>query len=151
MQTGQRMEMEEHYVDADGQEQCFHVIKGPLFGPDGTIIGSQGILLDITERKRAEALLANERDLLQALMDSSTDAIYFKDRESRFLRCSAALASLFNLGSADEAIGKRDFDFLGRSMPGRPSRTNRKSSAPAGRSLARARRKRGRTDMSPGR
>ena len=112
MQTGQSIETEE-YSDVDGKERYLHVIKGPLFGPDGTIIGSQGILLDITERKRAEAQLANERDMLRALMDSSTDAIYFKDRESRFRRCSAALASSFKLGSADEAIGKRDFDFHG--------------------------------------
>jgi PAS domain S-box-containing protein len=70
--------------------------------------------LDITERKRAEAQLAGERDMLRALMDSSKDAIYFKDRQSRFIRCSTGIALVFKLGSADEAIGKTDFDFHGR-------------------------------------
>jgi len=114
METGRAIETEECYVGADGKEFYLHAIKGPLLGPDGTIIGSQGILLDVTERKRAEAELASERHMLRALMDSSTDAIYFKDRESRFRRCSAALASLFKLRSADEAIGKSDFDFHGQ-------------------------------------
>jgi len=113
METGRVIETEEHYCDGEGKELHFHSIKGPLVGRDGTIIGSQGILLDITERKRAEAELANERDLLRALLNSSTDAIYFKDRQSRFLRCSAAMAPLFNLGSADELTGKSDFDFQG--------------------------------------
>ncbi|MGD0816739.1 MAG: PAS domain-containing protein [Verrucomicrobiota bacterium] len=69
METGQSIEVEEYHVGADGKEQYFHVIKGPLRGPDGAIVGSQGILLDITERKRAEAQLANERDMLRTLMD----------------------------------------------------------------------------------
>jgi PAS domain S-box-containing protein len=111
MQTGRPMEVEECYADADGQKHYLHAIKGPLMGLDGTIIGTQGILLDITERKRAEAQLANERDLLGTLLNSSTDAIYFKDRESRFVRCSSGMATLFNLRSLDELIGKRDFDF----------------------------------------
>jgi PAS domain S-box-containing protein len=113
VQTGQTLEIEEHYPDVDGRERYLHVIKGPLTGPDGTILGSQGILLEITERKRVEAQLAQERDLLRALLESSTDAIYFKDRQSRFIRCSAALAASFHLGSADELVGKRDFDFFG--------------------------------------
>ena len=79
----------------------------------GTIIGSQGTLLDVTERRQAEAQLASERDMLRALMDSSTDAIYFKDRESRFIRCSEGLAAYFHLPKAEDAIGKRDFDFFG--------------------------------------
>jgi PAS domain S-box-containing protein len=113
METGRSIETEEYYVGPDGKDQYLHAIKGPLLGPDGTIIGSQGILVDITERKRAEAQLASERYLLRALMDSSTDAIYFKDRESRFRRCSSSLAAYFRLRNADEAIGKRDFDFFG--------------------------------------
>jgi PAS domain S-box-containing protein len=113
MQTGQPIETEECYSDADGRKWHFHAVKGPLFDTDGTILGSQGILFDITERKQAEAQLANERDLLRALLNSSPDAIYFKDRQSRFLRSSAAMAPLFNLSSPDELIGKSDFDFFG--------------------------------------
>jgi PAS domain S-box-containing protein len=114
MENGRQTEMEERYVGHDGKEQILHVIRGPLFGPDGSIIGLQGIVVDITERKRAETQLASERHMLRALMDSSTDAIYFKDRESRFIRCSTGIASVFKLDSADQAIGKSDFDFHGK-------------------------------------
>jgi PAS domain S-box-containing protein len=110
MQTGRLFETEEHLVGEDGRERHTLVLKGPLIGPDGTIVGSQGVLLDITERKQTEAQLAIERDLLRTLMSSSTDEIYFKDLQSRFLRCSNKTASLFNL-TAEQVIGKSDFDF----------------------------------------
>jgi signal transduction histidine kinase len=57
MQTGSSFESEEHYSGVEGRDQYIHVIKGPLVGSDGTIIGSQGVLLDISQRKRAEAEL----------------------------------------------------------------------------------------------
>jgi PAS domain-containing protein len=41
---------------------------------------------DITERKATETALADERDLLQTLMNHLPDAIYVKDNASRFLR-----------------------------------------------------------------
>ncbi|HEY3862416.1 MAG TPA: PAS domain-containing sensor histidine kinase [Verrucomicrobiae bacterium] len=111
IKTGQPIEADERYVEEDGRERYLHAIKGPLFDADGSVIGTQGLLLDITERKRAEAQLANERDLLGALLNCSPDAIYFKDLESRFVRCSAAMAPLCKLKSADEMIGRCDADF----------------------------------------
>ncbi|HSM72152.1 MAG TPA: PAS domain S-box protein, partial [Anaerolineales bacterium] len=66
---------------------------------------------DITERRQAEAALAVERDLLQALMDNIPDTIYFKDTASRFTRINKAQMKILGVSSADAAIGKTDLDF----------------------------------------
>ncbi|MGD0010308.1 MAG: PAS domain S-box protein [Terriglobia bacterium] len=67
---------------------------------------------DITERKRAEEALIEERYLLHTLMDNLPDAIYFKDRESRFTRTNKAHAKQFGLSHHAQAVGKTDFDFF---------------------------------------
>lgn len=112
LETGKRIEVEEQHPDAAGIMRNFHVIKTPVFNADGKVVGSQGILMDVTERKVAEDELNRERELLRALMDNSDDCIYFKDRESRFLRCSAQMGKLFNVQRIEELIGKRDSDFF---------------------------------------
>jgi len=52
-----------------------------------------------------------ELELLQTLMDSIPDAIYFKDTTSRFIRINRAHAKRMGLNEPREAIGKTDFDF----------------------------------------
>jgi diguanylate cyclase (GGDEF)-like protein len=68
--------------------------------------------LQLTVKKSVEHFelmrkLARERQLLEDLMSSIPDAIYFKDRDLRFERINQALASRIELGEAGLAIGKR--------------------------------------------
>lgn len=52
-----------------------------------------------------------ERYLLNALLSSSNDRIYFKDLNSKFIRVSKSMITLFDKESESEIIGKSDFDF----------------------------------------
>jgi PAS domain S-box-containing protein len=70
------------------------------------------IARDLSERRRAEQALDQERHLLHTLMDHLPDNIYFKDAASRFLRINRALAERFGLKDPAEAVGKTDFDYF---------------------------------------
>lgn len=83
----------------------------PIYGPGGVPMKFVGACTDITARKKFEAELAYERDLLRALLDGSEDYIYFKDADSRLLRCSRNLRERYGLATDEEVVGRSDFDF----------------------------------------
>lgn len=63
-------------------------------------------------QRRAEGALRNEQTLYQILAGSIPDHIYFKDRQSRFVRINRALMEALRLNDPSEAVGKTDFDFF---------------------------------------
>ncbi|MCU0610721.1 MAG: PAS domain S-box protein [Candidatus Eisenbacteria bacterium] len=58
---------ESRMITAEGRQVWVSICGSPMYGPDGTIIGSVGLVSDITERKQAEeALRESERALARA-------------------------------------------------------------------------------------
>jgi diguanylate cyclase (GGDEF)-like protein/PAS domain S-box-containing protein len=53
-----------------------------------------------------------EEDLLNVFLEHIPDGVYFKDRESRFVRISRSLAMRFGLKDPSEAFHKTDFDMF---------------------------------------
>jgi diguanylate cyclase (GGDEF)-like protein/PAS domain S-box-containing protein len=54
--------------------------------------------------------------LLHALMESTADSIYFKDRECRLLRVSRKMAKDLGFSDPTELIGKTDIDLFGEAF-----------------------------------
>ena len=101
----------EEHRRSDGSKGFVHVVKTPLVDARGQVAGVQGIFWDVTEQRLTEQALAHERDLLRALLDHIPDRIFFKDAQSRFIRCSASMFSSLGFEHPDEVIGKSDFDY----------------------------------------
>jgi PAS domain S-box-containing protein len=99
-------------VRKDGSRIDVSLTMSPIRNAAGEVVGTANIARDITERKRAEAALMEERHLLRTLLDNLPDVIYFKDRESRFARINKAHANEFGLNDPAQAVGKTDFDFF---------------------------------------
>jgi PAS domain S-box-containing protein len=75
----------------------------------------QGVLLDITERKRAEAEARAKHAQLQAIIDNSPLMIWAKDREFRYLFANLEHDAL-GPGDGVPIAGRRDSDFLPADM-----------------------------------
>ena len=64
------------------------------------------------ELKKNQTALEKEQYLFNALLDTSNEHIYFKDKQSRFIRLSKSMLKLFNVKNFIDVIGKSDFDFF---------------------------------------
>jgi len=99
-------------LHASGDYRWVHESGQGVYEADGSVPWRDATILDLSEHRRLEEAYAQERHLMTTFLETTTDDVYFKDRTSRFIKLSAALASRFGLENAAEAIGKTDFDFF---------------------------------------
>jgi PAS domain S-box-containing protein len=105
METGEAQIYEAPVVFRDGtlRQAVFH--KAPFRGPDGTVGGLVGAMLDITERKQAEEELRQSTELQRAIIACSPLAIFSIDVEGRVLSWNESAEEMFGW-SAEEVIGE---------------------------------------------
>ncbi|MBL6928096.1 MAG: PAS domain-containing protein [Rhodospirillales bacterium] len=98
---------------ADGTEHTLEVTRFPIPGADGKSLGIGSISIDVTERTRANAALAESESLLRAIIDNCPLVIALKDMEGRYQLVNKKAKATSDLYS-EEIYGKTGFDFRPR-------------------------------------
>ncbi|MGO8878305.1 MAG: PAS domain S-box protein, partial [Desulfomonilaceae bacterium] len=78
---------------------------------DGTILGYRGIIRDVTEQKRTEAALLNEKILTDRMIDSLPGVFYLFNIEGKFLRWNKNFERVSGR-SAEEIVAMLPLDFI---------------------------------------
>jgi sigma-B regulation protein RsbU (phosphoserine phosphatase) len=83
-----------------------------LIKSDLTAQNLAGAIRKTLDRHYYQLMHNHEGFLLQTLMNSVPDAVYFKDTRSRFLMMSRSLARKHHLADPQEAVGRSDADYF---------------------------------------
>jgi len=102
--AGEDFALEFRMQRSDGVVRWVHARSRPLKNEAGQIVGHVGTTEDITERKQTEAVLHAQRQQLQAIVDGTSDAVFIKDLQGKYL--------LFNKAGA-RFVGKQPTDVIG--------------------------------------
>jgi len=93
-----------YIVPETGREGFFEGHYSPLRGESGEIVGGVAIIREITERKRAEEVLREANQTLQALIEASPLAIIALDLDGKVKMWNPAAEQIFGW-SEEEVIG----------------------------------------------
>jgi len=91
--------------DKEGKPHYVESSVGPLLA-DGRVVGTQGIIRDITDRRKAELVVREREGMLRAIFNAATESIFLLDREGTILMVNETAARRFGK-SVSELIGTR--------------------------------------------
>ncbi len=95
-------------IRKDGERRDIEVSISLIRDAGGHPAGFRGIVRDTTDRKLAEAELQKTYSLLSSITEGSTDAIYIKDIQGRYLLFNKEAARVTGK-KPEEVIGKDDY------------------------------------------
>ncbi|MBZ0316568.1 MAG: PAS domain S-box protein [Anaerolineae bacterium] len=112
MAQGRISDLEVEMVRKDGSTFIGLISATAVMDENGQFLHSRSTLMDITELKHAQRAIAEERNLLRAVIDTVPDFIYVKDTQHRYLLNNVAHARTLGITSPAEAVGKTDFELF---------------------------------------
>jgi two-component system cell cycle sensor histidine kinase/response regulator CckA len=106
-----RYSIEYRICSANGSIRWVHERGQGIFSSEGNLLWLDGVILDITDHKKAEMALLESRDRFHGILASLDDAIFLVNPVNRLIyECNAAATRIFGY-SHDELVGK-ETDFL---------------------------------------
>ena len=82
------------------------------------------VMLDITDQKRMASIIQEKQSMQEALLNATPAAVYFKDRELRYLGVSKVCADIMGWAE-NEIIGKTDYELCPPEMAAEYQRSDR--------------------------
>jgi sigma-B regulation protein RsbU (phosphoserine phosphatase) len=118
MATRKSYEIAEEHQPIGQEKTVVQVVKTPLYGKDGTVIGLQGMFWDITEQKLAEERIRKAQESLRAsetlyhsLVDTMPQCIFRKDVAGKYTFTNREFCRFIERDATD-VVGKTIHDFL---------------------------------------
>jgi len=99
------VEFEHRVRRFDGEYRWVHESQVARFTPEGKFAGFVGALVDITDRKRAEAAFRASEASARAILDTALDAIITMDESGRIVEFNQAASRIFGY-AREQAIGQ---------------------------------------------
>jgi len=133
MAGGKSIHVEE-MIDIVGQRLWFETFKTPVFDHSGKPIGTAGMALEITERKRADEELRRHRDhleelvaartaelraneeSLQLILDSLPDAVFIHEPDGTIVTANRKMAEMCGLADPAVVAGLKPLQFSAPEM-----------------------------------
>ncbi|MCP4322784.1 MAG: diguanylate cyclase [Alteromonadales bacterium] len=106
---------ESNRITSTGELRIYQSIKSPLYDEDGEIIGLCGISTDITEQIQLKKTIAEQKQLLDIVLNNIDAHVYMKSEDRHFLYANDKVAELFGLPVSD-IVGSKETDILPAEM-----------------------------------
>ncbi len=103
---------EELEIWPTGEKRWVNSSKMPWHNADGEIMGTFGISFDITKRKLAEEELKRNQVMLETVLNSIPQSVFWKDKAGIYLGCNTVFSALTGFSNPSQLIGKNDFDLF---------------------------------------
>ena len=113
---GGEFRSEHRLVHPSGSVRWVNVIGRAFFEGEGAqrqVVRSVGVAMDITDRKQAEEAMESSRRMLQIVLDTIPQGVFWKDRRSQYLGCNRIVAHAFGLERPEQIIGMDDSELPG--------------------------------------
>ena len=82
----------------------------PINDAEGKTNAVGGIVVNVEEEKRRELELENQKNILRTIIDSLPEAIFYKNRDSKYIGCNKNFNDFYKEFGVKDVIGKTDLE-----------------------------------------